>query len=200
MDHRVWDELQTMIAGNTALHQPSEFYRWAKDMYVSGMAMSIRRQTDDDSRSVSLYRFLKLLKGNPSLVSRQRYRSLFSGDVFVEQLKDLGLKGDYYNDQYDELVGPGKMQPSIDDMQAELDELERVTVKITTFADKVIAHHDEKKPEDLPKFSEVDDAIRFLENLVRRYRLLFEATSMSTDVAFQYDWKAIFRIAWIPKR
>ncbi|MEO8382447.1 MAG: hypothetical protein ABI779_22500 [Acidobacteriota bacterium] len=200
MDHRVWEELQAMISANTDLHRPSEFYRWVKDMYVSGMAMSIRRQTDDDSRSVSFYRFLKLLKGNPSHVSRQRYRSLFKGDEIVEQLKELDLKGDYFNDDYDRLVGTGKMQPSIDDIQAELDDLERVTGKITTFANKVIAHHDERKPKALPKFSEVDDAIRFLEDLVKRYRLLFEAASMSTDVAFLYDWKAIFRIPWIPKR
>ena len=147
------------------------------------------------------YRFLKLIKGNPSLVSRQRYRALFhDDDVFVEQLNELGLKKDYVNGDYDRLVGSGKMQPLPDDIQIELDELERVTVKIVAFADKVIAHHDEGKPKDLPKFREVDEAIRFLEGLIKRYRLLFDATSMSTDVAFQYDWKAIFRVPWIPKR
>jgi len=197
-DHHVWEEFQTIISANPHLHRPSEFYRWTKDMYVSGMAMAIRRQTDDDTRSISFYRFLKLLKGNPSLVSRQRYRALFpDNDVFVQQLNEAGLKKDYVDGDYDRLVGPGKAQPSTEDIQNEIEALERVTSKIVIFADKVIAHHDEQKPEDLPKFIEVDEAIKFLEDLLKRYRLLFEATSMSTDVAFQYDWKAIFRIPWI---
>src|SRR4051794_4020240 len=99
MDQRIWQELQAMITANPEIQRASEFYRWAKDMYVSGMAMSVRRQTDDDSRSVSFYRFLKLLKGNPSLVSRRRYRALFSGNgVFEQQLSALGVQHDYINE------------------------------------------------------------------------------------------------------
>jgi hypothetical protein len=196
---QIWEELQGMITKNSELHKPSAFYDWVKDMYVSGMAMAIRRQTDDDPRSVSFFRFLKLVKGNPSLVSRKRYRALFpADDPFVEQLSELGLEKQYIDGDYDRLVGEGKVQPSVADVQAEIDELKRVTGKLATFADKVIAHHDEHKLEHLPTFAEVGDAITYLEELVQRYKLLFEATSTSMTVAYQYDWKAIFRVPWIP--
>jgi hypothetical protein len=197
-DERIWEEVQEMVKNNADLPKPSAFYDWMKDMYVSGMAMAVRRQTDDDNRSVSFFRFLKLLKGNPSLVSRRRYRALFPAhDDFVEQLRELGLKKDYIDANYDQLVGAGKVQPTPEDIQAEIDELERVTKKVVTLADKVIAHHDEKKPLDLPTFAEVSAAITYLEALVQRYKSLFEAASISMQVAYQYDWKAIFRVPWI---
>jgi len=170
-------------------------------MYVSGIAMAVRRLTDDDTRVISFFRFLKLVKGNPSLVSQRRYRALFADDdVFAQQLREFGIKIDHIKEEYESLVGVGKSQPSPEDVQSEIDEMQRLTAKIVALADKSIAHHEEKKPEELPTFADVDKVIIFFENLLKRYRLLFDATSMSTDVAFQYDWKAIFRVPWIPPR
>jgi hypothetical protein len=199
LDERVWEEVQGMIKANPDLHRPSQFYRWMRDMYVSGMAMAIRRLADHDSRSISFYRFLKLLKGNPSLVSRKRYRNLFPGnDPLIERLAELGLSAkEHIDHEYDGVIGEGKQQPTREDIQAELDALERLTSRFVTFADKVIAHHDETKPDDLPRFSEVDKALKFFEGLVQKYTLLFHATSTSMTVAFQYDWKAIFRVPWM---
>jgi AbiU2 len=197
-DEQIWEEVQEIIKANPALHKPSAFYEWMKDMYVSGMAMAIRRQTDDDSRSISFMRLLKLIKGNPSLVSRKRYRNLFpADDEFVKQSDELGSKKSI-NDDYDGLVGAGKLQPTRDDIQAEIDELLRVTHKVVTLGDKVIAHHDQQKPTNLPTFAEVGEAIACLETLVQKYKLLFEATSISMNVTYQYDWKAILRVPWIP--
>jgi hypothetical protein len=200
LDERVWEEVQAIIHANPALHRNSEFYRWMQDMYVSGIAMAIRRQTDDDSRSISFYRFLKLLKGNPSLVSRQRYRRLFPGDdPMIERLKELGLNTkEHIDEEYDRFVGAGKQQPTSEDIEVEIEQLQQVTAKFVAFADKVIAHHDQNKPDELPKFAEVHDAIKFFERLIQKYTLLFLATSTSMEVTFQYDWKAIFRVPWIP--
>jgi hypothetical protein len=200
MDHRIWTEVQEVIKANPELHRPSEFYRWMRDMYVSGISMAIRRLTDDHTRSVSFFRFLKLVKGNPGLVSRRRYRKLFKDDdVFVEQLRELGLENDYPNDDYTRLVGGGK-QPTPDQVQAELDEMRRLTEKIVALADTTVAHHDRERPAELPTFADVEVAIQLFERLLKRYRLLFDATSMSTDTTFQYDWKAIFRTPWIPRK
>ena len=199
MDYRIWDETQAIIRANPKLHRSSEFYRWMREMFVSGVAMSVRRLTDSDTRAISFFRFLKLVKGNASLVSRQRYRKLYrDDDVFSQQLRELGIMTDHVKAEYEMLVGPGKEQPSPDDIQRELDAMQQLTSKIVALADSSIAHHEEKKPEDLPTFADVDKAISFFEELLKRYRLLFDATSMSTDITFQYDWKAIFRVPWIP--
>lgn len=200
LDERVWREVQEIIASNPKLHIPSEFYRWMRDMYVSGIAMGIRRLTDDDTRAVSLLRFLKLVKGNSSIVSRRRYRALFKKeDSLVQQLDELGFTKGYIDEGYDQLVGEGKSQPTAEDIQAEIDELQRVTGKFVTFATKVIAHKDQQRPDELPKFGEVDEAVAYFEQVIQRYQGLLRATHLSMEVTFQYDWKAVFRVPWIQR-
>jgi hypothetical protein len=199
IDQHIWDEVQTIIASNPNLHRPSHFYQWMQDMFVSGIAMGIRRQLDDDTRTRSFYRFLKRIKGDPSLVSRKRYRGLYKdGDPTVEQLKRYGLLERTVNDTYDRLVGAGKPQPSAEDIQEEIEALQRVSTKFVAFANQVIAHDDRTKPTELPRFLDVDRAITALEQLVQRYAQLFEAAHRSVDLNFQYDWRAIFRVPWIP--
>ena len=200
IDQHIFDEVQKMIAGNPALHRPSHFYQWVIDMYVSGMAMAIRRQMDDDSRTMSLYRFLRRLKGDPSVVSRRRYRALYTdNNIFVRQLKNAGLLDEHVNSTYDKIVGAGKAQPASEDLEAEIDRLRELTGRFVEFANRVIAHDDSMKPSALPTFGEVDEVVCYMEDLVQKYIQLFEAAHHIMDLNFQYDWKAIFRVAWLPK-
>jgi hypothetical protein len=67
-------------------------------------------------------------------------------------------------------VGFGKSQPAADDIEAEIEELKRVTDKVVALGNKVIAHNDENKPAKLPTFAEVSEAITYLEVLVKRYK------------------------------
>jgi hypothetical protein len=61
-----------------------------------------------------------------------------------------------------------------------------------------IAHHDVTKPKKLPTFGEVEKVISYLEELIQHYSQLLEATYVAMDLNFQYDWRAIFRVRWIP--
>jgi len=197
-DQEIWHAIQTMISANSELHRRSAFYGWLNNIYVSAMAMAIRRQTDTDTRSISMLRFLKLLKGNPSLVSRQRYRALFQRSPFEAEVAAMGFTPKGIADQdYDRIVGKRKSQPTSDDFQAEINRLTRVTNNIVRLANKRIAHHDTTSPRRLPTFAEVSIAIDYLENLVRKYKLLFEAVSPSMAVTHTDDWTAIFRSPWL---
>jgi len=170
-----------------------------QDLYVSGIAMAIRRQLDDDTRTMSFYRFLKRIKADPSVVSRKRYRALYKdGDPVVKRLKSFGLLEKTVNDTYDRFVGSGKSQPTADDVQAEIDDLQKAAQNFVAFANQVVAHDDETKPTVLPTFAEVDAVISYMEKLVQRYAQLFEATHRSMSLNFQYDWQVIFRVPWIP--
>jgi hypothetical protein len=188
IDQYIWEEVQKIIASNSDLHKPSHFYAWMRDMYVSGVAMAIRRQLDDDTRTMSFYRFLKRIKGDPSTVSRRRYASLYTD----------GEPSGYVTASYDNVVGEGKAQPSSDDVQGEIDELKRVACRFVDFANQVVAHDDQNRPESLPTFAEVDTVISYLEGLSQRYLQLLKATHRSVELNFQYDWKTIFRVAWLP--
>ena len=199
IDQQIWENVQQIIEQNPKLHVPSHFYSWMQDMYVSGIAMSIRRQVDNDTRTMSFCRFLKRITGDPSVVSRRRYRALYKdGDGPVEQLKSFGLLEKTVNDTYDRVVGANKPQPTADDIQKEIDDLANVAGRFVDFANQVIAHDDQTKPANLPTFGEVDAVIAYMETLVQRYAQLFEAAHRSMSVNFQYDWRAIFRTPWIP--
>jgi hypothetical protein len=205
IDQHIFDEVQKIIASNERLHVPSHFYEWMQDMYVSGIAMAIRRQQDDDARTMSFYRFLKRIKGDPSVVSRTRYRALYNdNNSFVRRLREEGLLESYIDRCYDKLVGNDtadvakKNQPTAEDIQNEIAELQQTSAKFVEFANKVVAHDDNVKPDVLPTFEEVGVAVKYMETLLQRYIQLFEAAHQSMDLNFQYDWKGIFRVPWLP--
>ena len=201
-DQRVWEKLQAMIAANPALHRPSDFYRWLQDMYVAGMAMAIRRLVDEHDKAVSFVRFLRLVKENPNIVSRARYRRLFEQDRHgqFEVLQELGEFDNYVDAFYDDLVAPGVDAPDPRDVNTEITTLKKVTKRLAVFATKVIAHADEPKPTNLPKFVEVGIAIEKFEELLKRYVALTRAATISVGSVAQYDPEAIFRVPWIPPK
>lgn len=198
-DQRVWEKLQRIIGANPALHRPSSFYRWMQDMYVSGMAMSIRRLIDPDENTISFMNFWGLVKQYPGVVSRERYWQLFKADSSgqFDTLKEIGEYERYVDSGYDGLVGPGKNAPDPKDIQGEIGRLRKVTKRIGVFATKVIAHTDREKPTNLPKFGEIGKAIDEFASLVKRYVALTRAASLSVGTTAQYDDDAIFRIPWI---
>jgi hypothetical protein len=192
---RIYREVKDIIGANEALHIPSAFYDYLSDTYVTYISLAIRRLTDDSPDCTSLFRFLKRIKGDPSVVSRQRYRALYPKSKPTNAREKL--IADIPSKEYDRLVGIGKLQPEPSDIQAELDMLKAKTQAICELADLKIAHSI-GEPNTVPKYGDVDDAIDYIVMLVRRYIALFHATSNNLEVVFQYDWKRIFRVPWIP--
>jgi len=197
IDQHIFDETQEIIAKNAALHRPSHFYSWMQDMYVSGIAMAIRRQMDDDPRTRSFLRFLLRMRADPDAVSRVRYRHLYDGTTTERQLAPNGLLEDYVNRTYDKFVGVGQDSPSIAQVQGHIDSLRRTTKRFVEFANKVVAHGDSSPPAVLPTFGEVNDSVSTMESILQHYVQLLEGAYRSTDINWQYDWKAVFRIPWI---
>ncbi len=69
------------------------------------------------------------------------------------------------------------------------------------YADRRIAHFDERAISSIPTFLDLDKCIDFLEMLIKKYYLLFRAGSLNSILPVsqnRYDWKAIFKEAWIP--
>lgn len=191
---RIYRELKDIIGANEALHVPSAFYDYFSDTYVTYISLAIRRLTDDSPDCTSLFRFLKRIKGDPSVVSRQRYKALYPKTKPTNPLEEhiAGMP----DQAYDALVGKGNLQPDASDIQAELDTLQGKTAAIVALADKKIAHSI-GEPKKVPKYADVDDAIEYISDLIKRYLALFHATTNNLDVVFVHDWKNIFRVPWV---
>jgi HEPN superfamily AbiU2-like protein len=191
---RIYRELKDIIAANEALHVPSAFYEYFSDTYVTYISLAIRRLTDDSPDCTSLFRFLKRIKGDPSVVSRQRYKALFTKTKPTNVLEEhIAGMSDH---AYDALVGKAKPQPDSSDIQTELDLLREKTEAIVALADSKIAHSI-GEPKKVPKYRDVDDAIEYVSDVIKRYLALLHATTNNLDVVFVHDWKKIFRIPWI---
>ncbi len=179
-------EIQKIIRRNKQLKVPSAFYGWMGRMYVAGMSVGIRRQLDSDTRSESLLRFLKCLKGNPSLISRKHYRSLYPQEQKA-----------YADPDYDRVVGKRRKQPLVSQIDRQIETLRRRSAGIVRYVNRKIAHMDATPPSSVPKFGDVGKTVRYLEKLIQQYVQLFRATHLDMSVNIVYDWLAIFRIPWI---
>ncbi len=183
-------EVQKMIAGNPKIQKENSFYRYLTNTYVSHVVIGLRRQLKGDSQSISLVQLMEELIATPEILSRAYYKGLYTGTA-VEDLADH---------DFDKLAKPGA--PHIDPglVAADLARLRSATANCEEFADRRVAHHDKRNPKQLPTFNEVDAAIDLLDELYCRYLLMFEAKAMDSLLpTWQYDWKGIFRVAWLPE-
>jgi hypothetical protein len=194
VNQRIFWEVQDIIRHNPQLQNiPSAFYQWMGSTFVHSSALAVRRQVDRDSRSVSLQRFLTEVKEYPDLISLGYHRSLYDG--YAKELAD-----DLARRTYDKHVGAGASVLDGNTVRQEIDSLQAASETIHHYADRTIAHYDTRglsKP--VPKFADLEECLKVLEKLVLRYLLLLNGASQSTLVpTFVYDWKAVFRIPWIP--
>jgi hypothetical protein len=195
--HIFW-EVQGLIRSNPYLqNSSSEFFEWMASTFAHSSALAVRRQLDIKRPSISLCRFLLELQKFPDLISRQYHCTLYapSGEA-IETANKIKMA----NYTYDRLVGEEAIVLNIDAIRQEIESLRMASERIHHFADRVIAHYDQRGLEQsTPKFDDLDECLAVLEKLVLRYRLLlngaFQATLLPT---FMYDWKSVFRVAWIP--
>lgn len=187
--HIFW-EVQKIIEANPKIHLPSTFYRWMGSMYAVYMSIGLRRQADKDSRAISFYRLLKEIESQAGVVSRERYIAL---------CQDKGLRTEVADREFDRLAGIGR--PHIDPSMVNEDRAQLIeqTKDMKNYVDKRVAHYDRQRPTSLPTYADVDECLNFVETLLIKYLAVLRAESYQTiDPVWQYDWKEIFRHAWIP--
>lgn len=199
----IFKTIWRLIEENPELRQrQSHVYVWLHDLYAEGMAMAIRRLCDPDDRTVSLVRFLRFVKRDPSVISRAAYGDLFPVDTITspglpQEVRSF-LRERLINEGYDQTVGKDVLQPRGKDIGKEIGELTRLAANVVEYANKRIAHHDKTPPSTFPTLADIDSVIEHASDLVQKYLLLLKATSTDMGVRFQYDWLAPLRVAWLP--
>src|SRR5436305_7372584 len=140
-----------MIECNPELQKrQSHVYGWFFDLYVEAMAMAVRRLCDNDARTVSLLRFLRFVKRDPSVISRAAYSEMFPQDMInasalPAEVKVI-LRDRIINKGYDATVGEEVLQPRGRDLSKEIRELEQLSNEIVGYANRRVAHFDKEPP------------------------------------------------------
>lgn len=200
----IFEGVWKVITGNPELQKhPSHFYDWMTNLYLESMAMAVRRICDDDKRTLSLVTFLRLVREDPSLISRAAYGSLFPADTVSNpglpaEVKAM-LRERIINSGYDRAVGEGVEQPSEKDISKEITALLKLADTIRTFTNKRLAHFDRQGPKEVPTLADINAVIEHSTKIIQKYLLLLKAVSTDMDVHMQYDWLAPFRVTWLPE-
>jgi hypothetical protein len=191
MARHIYYEIKSVVESNQQILTSNHFYSWMDHTYTTTMIMGIRRLVDHDSRSISFVTFLSDIRDNPHILSRSTYKGLY--ESMCSQLPES-----YRDEQFDELVGTGldHVDPAI--VEQELEKLRIITCKLKKYANKRVAHYDNNSPPLGPSYEEINEAFNILRELLLKYHHFFRAASFSLGPYIQYDWKQIFRVAWIP--
>jgi hypothetical protein len=182
---QIYKGLNDIINKNNELkNTKNAFYGWMATVYLDSVVMGIRRHIKKRRNTISLIRLLDEIKRNHKVISRDRYIKMYSGPEFIA------------NKEFDEFAGVS--QPFIDVNQIEKDivELKKKADYIEKFADKMIAHLDELEIVEFPEYTEVQDCIEYLKNLVKYYMRIICLTYDDYEISF-HDWQRIFRQPWI---
>jgi hypothetical protein len=183
-------KVQNIIKTNRRIHQPSAFYSYLGNTYVSHAVMGVRRQLKVDNQSVSFARLLEEIVDSPQTLSREYYVSLYKGSP-VEDLAEV---------EFDKFSGTSHVHVCPHMVCMDLAQIKEVGRRCEDFADRRVAHRDKRNPKVLPTFDDLDTCIDILDKLYVKYHCMFHAQGngslMPTD---QNDWTAVFREPWIAK-
>jgi hypothetical protein len=183
-----WD-VQRVIEANPRTQTQGLFNRWMATNYFVATSIGIRRQLDIDDRSMSFIRLLKAIEAalheRPSVLSRAGFI-----ENYRPELRPVAEK------QFDKLVGEGAGRVEATFVHRDIEALECVTRKVKRFANKRIAHWDNRSIANL-RLEELDDCLKLLGELVDKYARLLTGTASTVHPEVLSDWKQIFKVAWI---
>ncbi|MFA4888746.1 MAG: hypothetical protein WC628_04135 [Candidatus Omnitrophota bacterium] len=186
--HIFW-EVQEIIKSNKEIQKPSSFYEFLGSAYASLAVMGIRRQVKINKQSISFARLLKQIADNPGVVSRERYVALYGTDQMMREIGERDFKK--FADKLGKRINSSVV---INDLKS----LQTKAAKCEKYADMRVAHFDKRALKNPPTFKDLDDCINHLEELLKKYLLIFRATCVSSVLpTWQYDWKEIFLAPWI---
>jgi len=186
--HDIFEEIQSVIKSNKKIQLPTLFYRWICDNYAARVSTGLRRLSDSDKRTISLYRLIEDISENPEAITRDYYTS----DYPREEMDLTDWDFDNFADKGSKFISTFKLGK-------DMKRLKRDTTRIRKYANKWIAHCDLNRVQlQLPTYREVGEALKRVDELYCKYSLLITRAGTTTrKPVLQYDWKEPLRHPWI---
>lgn len=192
--HRqIWREIGDIIKENGNLPD-SVFWQYHRDLYGITQAIAIRRQADLHPDVASLAKLLAEVRDDPERVTPAFWLSLWDDPA------DAAFARRQWDKNYGGEVGD-HLDPAIP--AADYEELMVAATSAKDYVDKHVAHADQRPVAagTTVTLAQIDNTIDVLGKLFRRYYALFTAADMYTlEPIIQHDWKAVFRVQWLPDK
>ena len=183
--------VRNLILTNPKIKMRSSFYDWMGIAYSSQQLIGIRRQIDERRDSVSFVRLFKAVAAKPTVLSRERYVALYSGSG---PLKEAA------NRHFDKFAGKGSSHVDAAKIQLDRRELVERSNGLREYTNRRLAHLNRSNSATIPTYPELDRCLDFMEDLLKKYLLLFRSDAyMNIVPVWQYDWQRIFDFRWREK-
>lgn len=173
-------------------------------MYLESQTLAIRRQADDDPRTLSLRRLIGQLQEHRKRFTRVWYVERWMGDLDTNSTNERDrLYAEFHqgmaNDAFDEFTDePGGHALGGRRLSDDRDKLVAITATVVAFVNENVAHVAAEPAAAPVTYEEFHGAVAHLEAMLKRYYLLINQGALITATPeIQDDWKAPFRRALI---
>ncbi len=185
-------EIRRIAGFNKQIRSPLLFYNWLVNNYVDSITIGVRRLSDHDRRSISLYRLIEDISENREAITRHYYVS-----QYPKEMQNDG-SADY---DYNNFANKKENQISGYKLKIDMGRLKKNAGRIIIFANKWVGHCDlRRKRFRVPTHKDVNNTLRNIDGLFCRYLMLLTQGGMTTrKPVLQYDWKEPLRHAWLTK-
>ena len=185
-------ELQEVARENLKVLNPGQFFDWMCRNYVVAQTVAIRSFMDQSSDAHSLWRMLFEILEHPGAISRAAHIRMYRNAPIGEGLG---------HSSFNAVAGKRAQALSQRAVRTDMRRLEDASERVRRFVNKRIAHR--TRPSEirrLPKFDELDAALRALDEIFCKYNLLLRAQGLSSCRATrQYDWREVLSEPWVLK-
>jgi len=191
VDRHVYKEVLAIVRANPTLRDlPDDFYAWMRRLYIESMTIRVRRLVDTHwKKPLSFVGLMDEIADHPEVLTRERFVQRYPKNIRLHV-------ADRDFDNYSR-PGAAHVTPSI--IRNHRRRLMKAQRRLHDFVDKHVAHKDRRPLRRLPTFEELDACVDLLEELLREYIGMIEARALTQVLpVWQYDWKAPFRVPWIP--
>ncbi len=200
MHHRrqLHDEFMTMLEASG--HRDRDvFTDFFHRMYVEAQALAIRRQADEDARTLSLRRLIGQLFQHRKLFTRSWYVRRWVGtrnpNASDERERiEARMHVQFANDAFDRFTDrPGARSLGGRRLQDDLKALSDVSEGVVSYVNEHVAHV-ASSPDTPVSYAEFHRAMDHLGEMLKRYYLLIDQGGLvSATPVIQGDWKGPFR-------
>jgi len=195
-DLEIYKDLVEIVKANPGTLKPPQFFNWAENNFLASFCIGIRRLSDADLRSVSLYRFLQEISWRPEVISRRSYIGL-QGRRGIRAQDYKGIINPFK--AFDELAVKDKSRVSAMLVRKDLAILKRIEIRNRRLVNKRIAHHAPlNQIRKFPKKRQIEEALELFDRLLAKYNKLITGEELSTFYATpNYDWRNVLQIPWM---
>lgn len=192
----VWREINGMLEVNPEVGRaPSALWDFYGENYGAAQGIAIRRQADTNRRACSLGLLIKEIRDNAQRLTRDDYVGLLGERLDDKRMVERMRAG------FDRLAGPGQhLDRQIPD--CDLAALQGAAKQVRVYVDEHLAHDmAEPRVAQSVTFADLHAAIDSISELFTKYAVMLTGGWWAElEPVIQGDWKAIFHVAWLPKR